>query len=141
MDDDSAKNIRKDSMEVIGDSLKIKNLEDQIEEMLTTRTKVKDTQQRIAVLESILRSLQKEAISDIQKEKAQEQYVKSEKDSDSQEKQKNNSVEKEDNLKPEHDMNDVSKEEKNTGKEDVNPEIGENPEVPEAHESGKRRGK
>ena len=87
MDTDSAENIRKDSMEVLGDSLKIKTLEDQIEDMLTTRTQVKDTQQRIAVLESILRSLQKEALADEEKEKREKKYVKSQGEKDSEEKE------------------------------------------------------
>ena len=68
LDGNSVEDIRKDSMEVIGDSLKIKKLEDQIEDMLTTRTQVKDTQKRIQVLESILSSLKKEAVADEQRE-------------------------------------------------------------------------
>ena len=45
MGDGTVDDIRKDTMEVLGDSLKIKNLEDKIENMLVTRTKVKDTKQ------------------------------------------------------------------------------------------------
>ena len=59
MDNPNEDDICKDSMEVIGDSLKIKELEDEIENILTTRTQVKDTQKRILVLQSILSSLQK----------------------------------------------------------------------------------
>ena len=68
LDGNSVEDIHKDSMEVIGDSLKIKKLEDQIEDMLTTRTKVKDTQKRIQTLESILSSLKKGAFADEQRE-------------------------------------------------------------------------
>ena len=69
MDNDNAEDIHKESMEVIGDSLKIKDLEDKIENMLINRTQVKDTQKRIQVLQNILNCLQKEALDDKKKEK------------------------------------------------------------------------
>ena len=84
MDSDPVENIRKDSMEVIGDSLRIKNLEDQIEGMLTTRTQVKDTQKRIQVLESILKSLKKEAVANDEKDRLEleKKYIKSQEEKD-----------------------------------------------------------
>ena len=113
LDGNSFEDIRKDSMEVIGDSLKIKKLEDQIEDMLTTRTQVKDTQKKIQVLESILSSLKKEAIADEQRETGEKKYVKSNPDAGSP---SENSIKGED-----------KKKEKETGenKDEVKPNIGE----------------
>ena len=45
--------------------------------MLTNRTQVKDTQERIKVLQNILKCLQQEAMADEEKEKVGEKYVNS----------------------------------------------------------------